>query len=205
MKKQIAAIMSGILLAAAVMTGCGAKGDPETYVKGVLDVAYNQGIDDYVEATGAKKADAEKYVKQSMEAEAKIMAAYFGIEDPSDKVIESFEEVVEELYRGLNYEVKADGKEVNVTLHPVRLTLSNAVKDYMEEFNVKRYVDGDKSCTDEVFAEKVSKLLVEGRVATSYVETIDPVTVTVTVEEKDGQYTVSDEDLVKIDESAILY
>lgn len=201
MKRKLAGLILSVVMAASALTGCGSSGDGADYVKGVLDVAYNQGTESYVDVAGVKEEDAKKYMEQSVTAEAKVMAAYFGIAEPSDEVIAEFKPVVEKLYEGLDYEVKADGDKVKVSSNEVAISISEELETYIDEFNVKAYVDGDASCTDEAFAKAVAEILLKdmGVCGTKTVE------VELIVTEKDGKYTISDEDLVKLDEAIIVY
>lgn len=205
MKKRLAGILMGIILAATALTACGSKaeGSAQTYVKGVLDVAYNKGTEDYVKATGAKEEDAKKFMAQSVEAEAKIMAAYFGMEEPSAEVIEALKPAVEKMYENVSYTVEASGDKVKVSHKEIYMGASEELQQYIDDFNVKAYIDGDTSCTDEAFAKGIADIILKGT-AEDFCGT-ETKSVELTVTEKDGKYTVSDEDLVALDESMIVY
>lgn len=198
MKRKLAGMILGVVLAVTALGGCSKSGNSSTYLKGVLDVAYNKGTQDYVKAAGAKEADAKKYTQQSLEAEAMVMAAYFGIEEPSEEVVTVFTEFCKELYKKVSYEVKDDGK---VVINQVTLPITEDVQNYIDEFNIKQFVDGDTSCTDEAFAKGVTEVLSK---ALEKAETKE-VTVEVKVSEKDGKYSISDEELQKLDEQMLVY
>lgn len=206
MKKRVAGIVLSVTLLAAGLTGCGSSGDAADYVKGLMDVAYNKGTEVYVRAADVKEADAKEYMAQSVEAECKIMAAYFGIDNPSDAVIEEFKPVVEKMYESLEYEVEADDNKVNICSNTVGINPGEEVQQYLEDYSVKRYVDGDTSCTDETFAKGVAEVLLkqmESSSAQIHDKSSDKVEISVT--EKDGKFTVSDEDLAKLDSELVVY
>lgn len=203
MKKRLAGLWIAVVMLASVLISCSSSKDAEAYVKGVLDIAYNKGTEDYVKATGAKEVDAKKYMEQSVEAESKILAAYFGIEEPSDEVIEAFKPVVEQLYEGIQYEVEADGDKVTISATDAGFPFSEEAQQYLDDYVVKRYVDGDTSCTDESFAKAMAELLLKEMETAKCGTMVNSVEITVT--EKDGGYSISDEDLVKLDEEIISY
>lgn len=203
MKKRLAVLILSLILVMTAFAGCGSSGDAEAYVKGLMDIAYNKGTEAYVKAAGVKKEEAEKYMEQSVEAEAKIVAAYFGIGNPSEEVTAEFKKFVEKMYEGLDYEVKSDGDKVIVTFTQTGITLGEEAQSYIDEFNIKEFVDGDVSCTDEAFAKGIVELLckeLEGDGSAAETKEVE-----ITVTEKDGKYTVSDEDLLKLDTELVVY
>lgn len=202
MKKRLAGLLVSAVMALSVLTGCGSSGDADAYTKGVLDIAYHKGTEEYVKVTGAKKADAEKYMEQSMEAQSKALAVYFGIENPSDTVIEAFTPAAEKICELVDYEVEADGDKVIVEAKGVEVKPGEEAKQYLDDYNVKRFVDGDTSCTDESFAKGMAELLVKELESAKDTETT---TVEITVTEKDGSFHISDEDMIKVDEALISY
>lgn len=206
MKKRLAGIILSVVMLAAGLTGCGSSDDAATYVKGLMDVAYNKGTEDYVEASGVKEADAKKYMEQSVEAECKIMAAYFGINNPSEEVIAEFKPVVEKMYESLEYEVKADSDKVKISANEVGIGLGEEAQQYLDDYTVKRYVDGDTTCTDETFAKEMAELLLK-QMDKGSCATCDMVSdkLEITVTEKDGKFTISDEDLAKLDSELVVY
>lgn len=203
MKKVVAPVTLCVLLAVSLM-GCGssnsAKGAAQ-YVQGVLDITYQKGTDAYVKAAGADKADALKYSEQAAKAQAQVMAAYFGIEEPSDEVLETFESCYVSLCEKCSYEVKDEGDKVEIQVTGVKIGGSEEIADYIDDFNVKEFVDGDESCTDEAFAKEVSELILAEQDDSSQAD----VTVEITVTENNGEYAVSDEDLAKVDAAVLQY
>ncbi len=104
MKRIICGIL--VLLMTANLFGCSKKEEfnPETYVKGVLDVAYQCEVEDYIAQTGAKKKDAREAHVEFTKNSGLRLAAYFGIEPDEDMIIE-YQDVCEQLYRKLEYKV----------------------------------------------------------------------------------------------------
>lgn len=202
MKKRLAGLLVSAIMAVSVLTGCGSSSDVAAYTKGVLDVAYNKGTDDYVKATGAKKADAEGYMEQSLEVQSKALAVYFGIENPSDAVIEAFVPVAEKICELAEYEVKVDKENVTVEAKGVEVKPGEEAQKYLDDYNVKRFVDGDASCTDESFAKDMAEILVKELESAKDAKST---TVEITVTEKDGSFHITDEDMVKVDEALISY
>lgn len=202
MKKRVIGLILGMAMAATAMTGCGSSGNSADYVQGVLDVAYNKGTDTYVKAAGADKEDAKKAADSSLEAEAKVLCAYFGIEEPSEDVLDTFRDFAGKMYEKASYTVKEKGDGVEVVIKPLQLFDDEEVKQYVEDFDIKEFVDGDSSCTDEAFAKGITELLEKKLEKAEYGK---EVTISVSVTEKDGKMTVSDEDLLKIDEQIVAY
>lgn len=203
MKKMIK-ICTGMMAGAVLLTGCGSASDAaaDKVVKAYLDVAYGKSVEEYADITGTKKEDAEKYSEQALKAEADALQAYYGMDtEGSEKTEKAFEEICSLLFDKAEYNVTAKGDEVTVSFKPVTALESEAVTQYVDDFNVKEFVDGDTSCTDEAFAEGLLEVLKKDGVEVSDKEE----TVTVSVSEKDGKKTVSSEELSKIDEAVLVY
>lgn len=197
-------IWAGLLVLVLVFTGLTAcksasGGKAAEYVTALLDVAYGKDTKAYTKLTDASEKDAKAYSEQAIEAQAKILAAYFGMEEPSDKVIEDFEEISRLLYAKAAYTAQDKDGKVVVSITPVTMLQSAVVQDYVDDFNVKEFVEGDASCTDESFAGGLLELLKKSDISVAD----KPVEVTISVSEKDGSYTISDEDLEKLDEAVI--
>lgn len=204
MKKQwIRSFISVMLLSVLFLTSCSGSGDGADYVKGILDIAYNKGTESYVKATDVKEEEAKKYTQQSLEAEAKVMAAYFGIEEPSEQVIASFQEFCKKLFASISYKVEAKGDKVQISVNQMTIGNSEALQKYVEEFNIKQFVDGDESCTDEAFAKGVTEVL-NKELEAGTCGTKD-LTIEVTITEKDGKYSISDDELKKIEDQMVVY
>ena len=202
MKRRVMGCCAMLMMSTALLTGCGGAADSAKYVKGILDVAYGKSVDDYVEAADVKEADAKKYSAQALESEADALQAYFSMDlKGSDKTEKAMEEACKLLFDKVTYTVEEKDGKVIIKVKPVTALQSKAVQDYVDEYNIREFVDGDDSCTDEVFAQGLLDVLKSDGVEVADKET----EITISVGEKDGKPSVSDEDLAKIDEAAIVY
>lgn len=202
MKRKLVGIMAGVLVLTG-LAGCGDSADSKeaTYVKGLLDVAYNQGVEDYVEVTGTKEDDAKAYTQQSLEAETKVMAAYLGLADASGEAVDVLTNLCGKICEKASYEVEEKDDKVQVTIKPLDI-FSEEVENYIDEYNMKEFIDGDPSCTDEEFVDGLAEILEKELKDPSYEKEVK---VQVTVEKEGDSYVISDEDLEKIDSQVILY
>lgn len=204
--KKLCKLSIGICMSAVLLMGCGSSGnssknsDSARYVQAVLDVAYGKDVKEYVELTGEKEADVKKNAESSLAAEAKVMAAYFGMEEPSEDVLSTFEEICGLLYENASYSVEEKDGKVVVKIQPVTALQSDEVTEYVDNYNVKTFVDGEAS-DDETFAKGLLEAVKAGKTDTAK----ESKEVTVTVKEKGTSFTISDEDLMKIDEQIIAY
>lgn len=203
--RKLCKLCMGVCILAVLLTGCQSSGssdnsDSARYVKALLDVAYGKDVKEYAELTGEKEADVKKHAGHSLAAEAKVMAAYFGMEEPSEEVVSTFEEICTLLYEKASYSVEEKDGKVTVTINPVTTLQSDAVTEYADNYNIKTFVDGEAS-DDEAFAKGLLEAVKAEKAGTAK----ESIKVTVTVKEKDKTFTVSDEDLMKIDEQIIAY
>lgn len=204
--KKLWKLCIGVCMLTFLLTGCQSSGnssensDSARYVKAVLDVAYGKDVKSYVELTSEKEADVKKNAESSLAAEAKVMAAYFGMEEPSEEILSTFKEICALLYEKASYSVEEKDGKVEVTIYPVTALQSDNVTEYVDNYNVKTFVDGEPS-DDEAFAKGLLETVKAGKTGTAKEST----KVTVTVKEKDRVFTISDEDLMKIDEKIIAY
>lgn len=202
--KKLCKLCVFVCMMAVLLTGCGSSAgsskDSARYVKAVLDVAYGKDVKDYVELTGAKEADVKKNAESALAAEAKVMAAYFGMEEPSEKVLDTLGDVCRLLYEKASYSAAEKDGKIVVTINPVTALQSDEVTEYVDNYNIKEFVDGESS-DDEAFAKGLLEAVKSGKVETAK----ESKEITVTVKEKDGSFTISDEDLMKIDEQIIAY
>lgn len=201
--RKITGIIASALLITA-LTGCGSS-EAETYVSALLDVAYGRDVDAYAKIADIDKEVAEGFMEQSLQAEAVFMAKYYGFDEKDTDVTEVFVEFCKKLYDKAKYTVNSkDGNKVSVEIEPL-MVLEQAEEDieaYLEEYNVKAYVDGDKSATRKSAAEKIVQI------CETYIDKAkygNPVTVEIDVEEKEGTWLVSDERLNEVDENIISY
>lgn len=203
MKRKIAGVISGVMVLAA-LTGCGeSKGSEEAaYVKGLLDVAYNQGVEDYADITGIAENEAKEFTQQSLQTEAEVLTAYLGIPDASGEAVEMLTEFCGKMYEKASYQVDTKDDNVQVTIKPLDIFSSEEVEDYIDEYNKREFIDGDPSCTDADFVDGIVTLLEKELEDPSYEKEVK---VEVSVEKDGESYSVSDEDLETIDSQIIAY
>lgn len=178
---------------AGVLTGCGNKGTEADYVEGLLDVAYSSDAMN-VKALDMSEDEMTEASKKSVEAEAKYMAAFFNIENPSDETLGYFKEACQALYVWADYKVAQKGDKITVTIKPVEF-VTDELENYVEDYNVRKFVEAE-ALTQEAFAKGVSDIIKKTAEKPDYE---DEVKVDVAVEKKSGGYVISDEDLAAID------
>lgn len=200
--KKIAVIAVSAFLVVAITTGCGnSKGSAADYVDGLLDVAYfadeiNDSLDDSMsdkEITSARDICADE--------EAKFIEAYFNMEEVSDETHEAFKSLAEKLSASASYSVEENGDKVSVKIKPL-IVGSDELHDFVDDFSVKKYVEKDESCTEKAFVDGVVKIMEKEADSPDYA---DEVNVDVTVKKENGKYSISDEDLKKIDAAMFVY
>ncbi len=197
-KIAVLAVLLGVV--AVLASGCGRKGTETDYVEGLLDVAYGS------DAINAKALDMnDKEISDarsdSLSAEAQFLIKYFHMDEVSKETEDIFKDISGKLSRAADYRVSGEGEEITVTIRPLQV-YSEELQTFVDEFNVKKFVDADASCTEEAFAKGIADILEKAADAPAYG---DEVTVKVNVTEKGGKYSVSDEDLAKIDSAMFIY
>lgn len=203
MKKMIR-ICTGMIIGTVLLTGCdsSSEADADKVVKAYLDVAYGKSVKEYAAIADVKEADAKKYSEQSLRAEADALQAYYGMEtEGSGQTEETMEQIARLMFDKAKYSITSEGENVTITFKPVTALRSEAVTQYVDDFNVREFVDGDTSCTDETFAKGLLEVLQKDGVEVSDKDT----QVTVTVTDKDGKTTISSDELAKIDEALLVY
>ena len=196
------------------LTGC-EKQEAKTYqnyVKSLIAINYLGATDDYIEATGANKADAEALYQKNMEHLANNILTYYDvtISDVSGAK-EGYIQLAKNIYSKANYKVakavEENGKyTVDVTIYPIDLfnQTSNQVVAYVEKFN-KDVADGvynDYTMEEyeTAFSEGLLTILNEGCLNMTYAA---PVTITVSIIEEEDYYYISDQDFLAIDAAMI--
>lgn len=197
-------IGTGMMMGTVLLTGCGSSSgaDADKVVKAYLDVAYGKSVTEYADIADVEESDAKKYSEQALQAEVDALQAYYGMDtEGSSQTEEMLGQVVELMFDKTEYSVTADGENVTVTFKPVTALQSEAVIQYVDDFNVREFVDGDTSCTDEAFAQGLLEILQKDGVETADKDT----EITVSVTEKDGKTTIDGDELAKIDEALLVY
>lgn len=197
--KKFAAVICASLMM-SVVAGCGNSGSSSAdYVDGLLDVAYF--ADDVNKAVSMSDDEIKSAREICKEKEADFIETYYNMEDVSDKTQKAFEDIAVKLCSAADYSVSAKGDTVTVTIKPLKV-YSEELQEYVDDFAVKKYVDADESYTEDKFTDEVIKIMSKAADNPSYA---DEVKIDVKVTEKDGKYSISDEDLVKIDDAMFDY
>ena len=197
-KKIMAAICAAMMM--TTLSACGSsKGSNADYIDGVLDVAYF--ADDVNDAVSMSDDEIKAAREICKEKEAEFIKAFYNMEEVSDESQKAFEDIAEKLCGATNYSVSAKGDTVTVTIKPLKV-YSEELQKYVDEFAVKKYVDADESCTEKEFVDKVTELMNKSAENPSYA---NEVKIEVSVTKKDGKYSISDEDLAKIDDAMFVY
>jgi len=197
--KKIAALICASMMILS-LSACGSgKGSNADYVDGLLDVAYF--ADDVNGAVSMSDDEIKSAREICKEKEAEFIEAYFNMEEVSDETKKAFEDAAVKLCGAVDYSVSAKGDTVTVTIKPLKV-YSEQLQEYVDDFAVKKYVDVDKSCTEKEFVDNVTELMNKAAENPSYA---NEVKVEVKVTKKDGNYSISDEDLAKIDAAMFVY
>ena len=199
--KKIATCILGAFFMVGTLSGCsGSSVSSADYVKAVLDVAYCADDADG-NALDMSKDDVEKAKDSCIEKEAEFLTEYFNMEDVSDSTKKSLEGAAEKIFSSAKYTVEEKGDKVLVTIEPLKV-FTDSLQEYVDDFNVKKYVEADDSCTEEEFVDGVTKELEKSAEVAEYEKKVE---IEIAVTKKDGKYTVSDEDLSAIDDAMFVY
>lgn len=198
--KKLVSILFAVTLLAGVVTGCGNSGSSAGYIDALMGVTYfSDAIDNKL--LDMSDEEVSKAKEQCATKEAEFLQAYFNMEEVSDETKDAFEQVAQKLGQATDYSVEGEGDKVTVTIKPLKV-YSEELQEYVDEFNVKKYVDADKSCTEKEYVDNVVKILEKSADNPQYGEEVK---IEVTVSEDGGEFTVSDEDLAKIDNAMFIY
>lgn len=199
--KKLIAALTLCVLTCAMAVGCGSKGTAVDYVEGVMDLAYASDVvnDKALDMSDDQK---EKAKEQSVKAEAEFLAYYLNIEDPSQQALDILAEACQELYKAAAYSVTGNEDEITVTVKPL-VVHTQELEDFVQEFNVKKFVDADSSCTDEAFAKGVAQILKEIAKNPEY-EEVKTIKFNIGAG-ANKDYSISSDDLKAIDEAIFAY
>lgn len=199
--KKIIAFLFSLIFIVGILNGCGSSGTAADYVSAVLSVAYySDAVDN--KRLDMKTEDVDKARQECADKEAQFLEQYFNLENVSDKTHKSFVEAAKKISACVSYTVTENGdNKVIVTTKPL-IIYSEKLQEFVDDFNVKRYVDADKSYTEDKFVEGVVKIIDE---TVSKPEYADEVKIEISIDKKDGKYQISDEDLAKIDSAMFKY
>lgn len=200
MKKKVSLILSLLIITSLLFTGC-SRFQKETfdapgYIKAILDATYLGAMPekDNIIDTTPEKVKAE--YDASMKKAAQTFASYYGIKNPSQDILDQFEQWVKKVYSKCSYDVKEGESDsdniykVTVALRPIDIlsTSENAVNKYIKDFDKKNKQKKFSGYTEEqynaVYAEGLLQLLGEYADSITYREE-ESITVTVTLNSED--------------------
>lgn len=199
--KKITVLLFMLIFVAVISNGCGSSYTAADYVSAILSVAYySDAVDN--KCLDMKMEDVNKVRQECADKEAQFLEKYFNMENVSDKTHKTFVESAKKISASVSYTVSENGdNKVIVSVKPLVIH-SEKLQKFVDDFNVKRYVDADKSYTEDKFVEGVVKIIDE---AASDPEYADEVKIEINVDNKGGNYKISDEDLAKIDSAMFKY
>ncbi|MBQ6230212.1 MAG: hypothetical protein IJJ74_03740 [Eubacterium sp.] len=206
-----------ILLLAVMCLSMAACGKEKTkkyqkYVNDLITANYIGATDDYIEATGANKSDAEAMYENNITRLAEALKSYYGLnilED--DELFEDLKKLAGTIYSSIKYSTKSPEKKggsytVDVEIYPIDILnqTDGDVKAYVEDFN-KRVSAGEfnsyeREAYEHEFAEGIVEILQNAVKNLQYAE---PVTVTTTIYVEGDTFYISNEDFIKIDDVMI--
>lgn len=196
------------------LTGCSDKYEKryQNYVKSLIAINYLGAADDYIEATGANKEDADALYQSNVELLADNILTYYNINisDASD-MRQGYVDLAKIIYSKVNYKVSRaypDGSVylVDVTIFPIDLfaQTSEEVTAYVDKFNTGvsngDYNEYTLEQYETEFSTGILAILNEGCLNMTYAE---PVTVTVEIIVDGDTYYISDKDFLRIDAAMI--
>lgn len=211
--KRIAAAILLVVVCLS-LTACGSKKSKkyQKYVNDLITANYLGATDEYIEATGANKKDAEEMYENNKMRLAGALLSYYGLDIlPDDELFEDMKSLAGIIYGAVKYSSgeakKEDGSyKVEVEIYPIDILnqTDEEVKAYVEKFNEKvsagEYNSYDKEAYEHEFAEGIVDILKGSVKNLQYGE---PVKVTVTIIEEGDTYYISNEDFIKIDDAMI--
>lgn len=211
-KKSILLMISCVLILS--LTGCSNKLEKkyQRYVKSLIAINYLGATDDYIEATGANKEDADALYQSNIELLADNIMAYYSvtITDAPD-MRQGYLDLARNIYSKVNYKVSPAYQSgsvylVDVTIYPISLfaQTSGEVTAYVEKFN-SGVTNGDYNNYtlaeyETEFSSGLLNILNNGCINMTYG---DPVTITVEIIVDGDTYYISDRDFLKIDAAMI--
>lgn len=211
-KKSILLMISFISIIS--LTGCSGSLEKryQNYVKSLIAINYLGAADDYIEATGANREDADTLYQSNVELLADNIIDYYSItlSDAPD-MRQGYIDLARNIYSKVNYKVSRAYQSgsvylVDVTIYPINLfaQTSDEVTNYVEGFNSGvangDYNDYTLEQYETEFSTGMLEILNNGCLDMTYA---DPVTVTVEIIVDGDIYYISDRDFLRIDAAMI--
>lgn len=209
-------IVSLILVLLFSLTGCSLLGNGKqtyaSYVKSLLDVNYKADYTEYMKITGATEEEAKKVYDDGITYLAEALMTAYGINDVEGSDIkDQFSQLAKDIYSHASYEVtevtKTDGVyQVTVTIYPIDIltTTYDDVVAYIENMN-NRVTAGDYNDyeLDEYETEYAQGILDILTAAVPNIGNGEGVPVTVTIQDNDEYYYISDADFLALDKAIL--
>ena len=212
-KKTVLAALLVTLALAIGLAGCGESYDPTGLVKANLDYLTTGEItEEILNETGQSEEELKDIYEEDLGGAVETFVAGIQSEagiEVTEEVRAAVEEFIVEALKKAKYEVKPEFTEeegvysVNVDVYPMDflttaeewLTGEDYLKEWEEKISSGEYV----YTTDEKLMEDVYYYMLD-KIAGFIEETgyLDPVTMTVKVENKDGVYTPNEADMEAI-------
>lgn len=175
MKRKLSLLVAILILLSLSFSGCSRfrqdKFDAPGYVKAILDSTYKGKMPEKDGVLDTTEDKVQSNFDTSMEKTAKNFAAYYGIENPSQEILDSFTEWMKKVYSQSSYKVTADESSsdkvynVVVTLQPINIldASENSVNKYIRDFNAnnksKKFAEYTKEQYNALYANGLLKLL----------------------------------------------
>ena len=203
MKTRMMALAAVFVLAVSMLTGCGkmTEDDAKAYVQATLDASYKAEFDDYMKVTESSKDEVQKLYDDNIEN----IITGSGLRDMG--ISSELEEKYRELYKTMLSKAKYtvgeaketdNGFEVVVNVEPFAF-MEGVEGELTEAVQTELFADGSvpsEERMNQLLLEKMYELLSERANAPEYGEAEE---LKVKVEAKDNVYSLSEEDLTKID------
>ena len=210
-------IISILILAVMCLSlaACGSKDKTKKYQKYVNDLItanYLGATDEYIEATGANKKDAEEMYENNKQRFAGALQSYYGLNiNSDDELFDDLTELAGIIYGAAKYsagepEKKGGNYQIDVEIYPIDiLNQTDAdVKAYIESFNERvsagEFNNYEKEAYEHEFAEGIVDIL---KVAVKDMKYAEPETVTVTIIIEGDTFYISNDDFIRIDDAMI--
>lgn len=212
-KRRIALCLISLLTLCSLCS-CGGKKKTvyQSYIQNLLDVNYKGIYTDYIKENGGEESDAKNMHQDCINQLAEQLITHYSLDNAqSVQIKERFFEIAETIYSHTKYSVSESYQEngeyfVDVTVYPVNI-LNQAYEEviaYIEQFNsdvdAGVYNNYTMQQYEETFAGGLADILAEHANAIEY---LAPVTVTVSIMDDGEYYSISPEDLIRIDSQMI--
>ncbi len=215
MVKRISAL-AAVLCCVFMLCSCTAsRSQIGAYVRGTLDSMYlNKNSAEYLEMVGSTAEECETEYQQYVRDEVEYFKMCMDIDEVSDETYQRMVKIFETLYAYCKYEVgevtrSSDRFLVSVTVYPIDV-ISRAEENGITDFEKSYGERASRGEFDKLSDSELEELWADGIISEveknlDSVGYLDPVTISLQVIIEDDGYSVSDDDLVRMDELVISY